>query len=305
MTNKSISRREWLNRAATASLGTGLLAAATSTTFAADSTDSSDNKLLGARVYNIRDFGAVGDGKTLDTKAVQAAIDACAKDNGGTVLVPAGVFVIGSTELKTNVTLHISAGGKLLGSPDGKQYFASDKIPLRDGPGEHTMGDGNVGLLFAQNAENITIEGPGTIDGNGAALRGRVRGQTPPNGVSGRARPYHILFYQCKNLTIRNVSCIDCAYHSIRVCASQHVKLDGIHIRSRISSNNDGFHFISAEYVHLSNCDVECGDDACALFGSCKFVTVDNCTFSTRWSVFRFGGGCFQLHHLSGLRLPN
>ena len=59
------------------------------------------------------------------------------------------------------------------------------------------------------------------------------------------------------------------------------------------NGNNDGFHFISCQFVHVSNCDVHCQDDACApaLFGSNKFVTVTNCTFSTRWSVFRFGGG--------------
>ena len=62
----------------------------------------------GVGTYNIRDYGAVGDGNTPDTGALQAAIDACAKDQGGTVLVPAGVFVIGTTELKSNVTLHIA-----------------------------------------------------------------------------------------------------------------------------------------------------------------------------------------------------
>ena len=67
--------------------------------------------------------------------------------------------------------------------------------------------------------------------------------------------------------------------------------IDGIHIYNRVNGNNDGFHFISSEYVHVTNCDVQSQDDACALFGSCRFVTVTNSTFSTRWSVFRFGGG--------------
>ncbi len=67
--------------------------------------------------------------------------------------------------------------------------------------------------------------------------------------------------------------------------------MDGLYIRDRVNGNNDGFHFISAEYVTVSNCTVLSQDDACALFGSCKFVTVTNCVFSTRWSVFRFGGG--------------
>jgi hypothetical protein len=73
------------------------------------------------------------------------------------------------------------------------------------------------------------------------------------------------------------------------VCS--YVYIDGIHIYSRVNSNNDGLHFISNQYVHVSNCDIQCQDDACALFGSNKFVTINNCSFSTRWSVFRFGGG--------------
>ncbi|HUE36145.1 MAG TPA: glycosyl hydrolase family 28 protein, partial [Candidatus Acidoferrum sp.] len=64
-----------------------------------------------------------------------------------------------------------------------------------------------------------------------------------------------------------------------------------IHIHSRVNSNNDGFHFISTTHVHMSNCSVESQDDACALFGNCQNVTITNCEFSTRWSVFRFGGG--------------
>jgi polygalacturonase len=69
------------------------------------------------------------------------------------------------------------------------------------------------------------------------------------------------------------------------------VKLDGIRIHNRVNKNNDGFHFNSSEYVNISNCNIACQDDACALFGSNKFVTVTNCSFSTRWSIFRFGGG--------------
>jgi hypothetical protein len=243
---------------------------------------------LGTRVYNIVDFGAKGDGKTLDTQAVQAAIDACTKDQGGTVLVPAGVFVIGTVEMKSNVTLHIAAQGKLLGSADGKQYHAADAIPLR---GDTTLNDGNVGLIFGVNADNVTIEGPGTIDGQGAQFRSPTRGVPPPSGRGGADRPYHLLFHRCKNLRVRDISLVASAFHSIRVIQSSFVWMDGIHIHNRVNGNNDGFHFVSAEYVHITNCDVQSQDDACALFGSCKFVTVTNSTFSTRWSVFRFGGG--------------
>jgi polygalacturonase len=241
-----------------------------------------------AAIYNVRDFGAKGDGVTLDTAAVQAAIDACHRDRGGTIIVPASTFVIGTVELKSNVTLHLAANAKLLGSADGRQYHGAEAIPLT---GEHTMGDGNVGLIFAANAENIAVEGEGTIDGQGAQFRSAVRGTPPPAGISGNKRPHHLLFYQCTNLTVRGITLVAGAYHSVRVCLCSYVKLDGIHIYNRVNHNNDGFHFIASRFVHVSNCDVQCQDDACALFGSCEFITVTNCTFSTRWSVFRFGGG--------------
>ncbi|MGH9353196.1 MAG: glycoside hydrolase family 28 protein, partial [Terriglobia bacterium] len=212
---------------------------------------------LGARVYNIRDFGAKGDGKTLDTMAVQAAIDACNKDRGGTVLVPAGVFVIGTVEMKGNVTLHIAAQGKLLGSADGKQYHAAGAIPLS---GDTTLRDGNVGLIFAVNAENITVEGPGTIDGQGAQFRSPRRGVPPPSGRGGSHRPYHLLFYRCKNLRVRDIFLFNSAFHSVRVIESNFVWMERIHIYNRVNGNNDGFHFISSQYVHVSNCDVQSQD---------------------------------------------
>ncbi len=284
----SFSRRRWLGLLSTASLGSGLLAAADAGAEPASATLPDKNQDLGARIYNIRDFSAKGDGVTLDTGAVQAAIDACHRDHGGTVLVPAGVFVIGTIEMRSNVTLRIAAGGKLLGSADGRQYHAADAIPLS---GDSTLNDGNVGLIFAVGAQNVTIEGPGTIDGQGAQFRSPARGVPPPAGISGSHRPYHLLFHQCENLTVRDLFLTASAFHSIRIIQSRYVKLDGIHIHNRVNHNNDGFHFISSQYVHVSNCDVECQDDACALFGSCKFVTVSNSSFSTRWSVFRFGGG--------------
>jgi len=240
------------------------------------------------RVYDITDFGAKGDGTTLNTTALQSAIDACNQNRGGTVLVPAGVFLIGTVELKSNVTLEIAAQGKLLGSADGKQYHAAEAIPLT---GDATLGDGNVGLIFAVNAENVSIQGPGVIDGQGAQFRSPSRGVPPPSGRGGADRPYHVLFHRCKNVRIRDLQLVSSAFHSIRVIQSSYVWMEGLHIHNRVNGNNDGFHFISSEYVHVTNCDVQTQDDACALFGSCRFVTINNSTFSTRWSVFRFGGG--------------
>jgi hypothetical protein len=242
----------------------------------------------GTRAYNIRDFGAKGDGKTLDTAAIQAAIDACYSDGGGTVVVPQGTFHIGTVELKSNVTLHVSASGKLLGSADGKQYHAVDAIPLH---GDSTLEDGNWALIFAVDAKNVTVEGPGLVDGQGIEFHSPARGVPPPSGLGGNRRPYTLLFYHCENLRVRDIDLIRSPYHCIRVIQSNRVHMDGLYIHNRVNGNNDGFHFISCQHVTVSNCIIESQDDACALFGSCKFVMVTNSSFSTRWSVFRFGGG--------------
>lgn len=284
-----LTRRQWLSKAPApflaASVGAAILGEGTLSATVRQSGADND---FGARIYNIRDYGAKGDGIALDTAALQDAINACNRDGGGTVLVPAGTFQIGTVELKSNVTLHIAASGKLLGSADGKQYHAVNAIPLR---GDTTLEDGNWALLFAVNAKRVIIEGPGTIDGQGAQFHSKVHGARPPSGLGGNRRPYHILCYRCEDLTVRDITLVDCAYHSVRIIESTRVHLDHIYIHNRVNGNNDGFHLISAEYVTISNCTVKSQDDACAMFGSCRFITITNSSFSTRWSVFRFGGG--------------
>ena len=288
--NRVFTRRQWLGRvppsAIAVALGAGFTGERGFASEQANNVTGADD--FGTRVYNIRKYGAKGDGIALDTAALQSAIDACHQEGGGTVLVPAGTFQIGTVELKSNVTLHIAAAGKLLGTADGKQYHAIDAIPLS---GDSTLIDGNWALLYAVNATNVTVEGSGTIDGQGAKFHSAVRGTPPPSGLGGNRRPYHLLFHRCDRLTVRDIALVDGAYHSIRVIQSKHVHMDGLYIHNRVNGNNDGFHFISAEYVTVNNCTILSQDDACAMFGSCKFITVTNSVFSTRWSVFRFGGG--------------
>src|SRR5882672_1518555 len=158
--SRTLTRRKWLGAVSLPAMAAVLLP---SRSTAAEHTDAPPQD-LGARIYNIRSFGAKGDGKTLDTAALQAAIDACTRDGGGTVLVPSGTFVIGTVELKSNVTLHLAASATLLGSGEGKHYHAIATIPLS---GDSTLGDGNWALLFAVEAKNVTVEGAGTIDGQG------------------------------------------------------------------------------------------------------------------------------------------
>ena len=206
MPDSNLSRREWLERLSVPAVGVSVGAALSpSPVYAApDQASASVDALNGARTYNVRDHGAKGDGKTLDTAALQAAIDACNRDGGGTVLVPAGTFHIGTIELKSNVTLHLAAAATLLGSADGKQYHAVDAIPLR---GDSTLGDGNWALIFAVDARNVTIEGNGLIDGQGLQFHSPERGVPPPSGLGGDQRPYHLLFHRCEQLRVRQFDC--------------------------------------------------------------------------------------------------
>ena len=127
----------------------------------------------GYRTHNVLDYGAKGDGQTLDTAAVQAAIDACHGDRGGVVLVPAGDFLVGTLQLKSYVTLHLSPSGRLLGSGKSADYTAGKGVP---------PGNGNVVLLYAVDAEKVTIEGGGTIDGQGQLFYTGKGDNTGPGG---------------------------------------------------------------------------------------------------------------------------
>jgi hypothetical protein len=242
----------------------------------------------GGRIYNVRDYGAKGDGQTPDTAALQTAIDACARERGGVVLIPAGDFVTGTLELKSHVTLRIAAAGRLLGSGRPADYSAGKGVP---------PGNGNVVLLYAVEAENVTVEGPGTVDGQGQLFYTGKGDNTGPGGNAAegyRERPHLAIFYRCRNLVVRDIFLTRSAYHCARILECRYVRLDGVRIYNRVNLNNDGFHLNSNQYVNVANCNVVCQDDACALFGSNRFVTVTNCTFSTRWSIFRFGNGASE-----------
>jgi polygalacturonase len=150
------------------------------------------------KVCDVRQYGAVGDGKTKDTAAIQKAIDTCAGEKtGGTVQLSAGTFVSGPLLLKSNITLEIGVGAVLLGSPDHGDY--PKKVEFR--------GPGYQALLSAVGAKNVTIRGGGTIDGNGSSWWLEARHQKDA-GVLGseNSRPRLVVFDHCKHVRIENVT---------------------------------------------------------------------------------------------------
>ncbi len=242
-------------------------------------------------VYDIRDYGAVGDGATLDTQAIQAAIEACTSNNGGTVLVPAGRFVTGMLRVRDNVTLHLETQAVLLGSTNLADYA---KDIARCGFERETHID--KCLIYAENAENIAITGRGTIDGQGAAFRGAAE------GGAGGERPMLTRCYRARNILFDGVTLKNAGSWCSQFRECTDVRVTGVTIDSRVCWNNDGIDLMSSSRVRISDCTIICLDDAiCFQNMSNEYpvedIVITNCIMSTRWAAIRSGGA-----HAGGIR---
>lgn len=174
--------------------------------------------------HDITRYGAVGDGVTLDTAAVQAAIDAAHADGGGTVTVPAGrTFLIGSIELRSQVELHVERGAVLQGSPHWAHYTARFKVGALSAGIVTESSDTSAALLTARDAADISITGGGVIDGAGAAFAARGAGQRDDILVLSNERPFLAFLLGCNNITVRDVTLrqrtVDAAADRMSGCA--------------------------------------------------------------------------------------
>ena len=173
---------------------------------------------------SVREFGAAGDGVKLDTRALQAAIDACAHAGGGTVCIPAGRYLTGSLLLKSRVTLHLEAGANLLGSTKLDDYTV--RIPAtRSFTDNYT----ERALIYGDNLESVAIEGRGVIDGQGAAFKGEHK-----------VRPFLLRLVACREVAVRGVTLKDSAMWVQHYLACDGVLIDGIRVTSACNNNNDG-----------------------------------------------------------------
>jgi polygalacturonase len=236
-------------------------------------------------LYDVRDYGAKPDGKTLCTKSIQTAIDACSQAGGGTVYLPAGTFLSGTIYFKTGVTLKLAAGSTLLGSKNLKDY-----PPTVQAFRSYTDNYTDKSLIYGENVERIAITGSGTIDGQGASFEGPYK-----------VRPYMIRFIQCRNVTVRDVTIKDSPMWVQHFLACDDVRITGITVRSLVNHNNDGIDIDSCSRVVISDCNIESGDDAIVLKSTsaqvCKDIAITNCVLSTRCNALKMGtesNGGFQ-----------
>ena len=209
--------------------------------------------------FNIKDLGAIGDGNTLDTVAVQKAIDSCSEAGGGIVRIPAGRFVIGTVQIKSNVTLSFDHGAELLGSQDMKDYPIDKLRPAREGNSEC--------LLYAADATNIRFEGLGVIDGRGS--REAFPKRKGPGGKDNR--PRLIRFENCQNVTLSGLTYKNPAFWGIHLVDCKDVHITGVTLQMRDNnSNNDGFDIDGCENVLLENSEIHSHDDAICLKSSLR-----------------------------------
>ena len=245
-------------------------------------------------VYDVIAAGAVGDGKTDDAKAIQLTIDRCSAEGGGRVLFPRNhTFLAGPIELKSNVELHLEATATLKANPDESIYQLSAF-------GEN-RGEGML-WLYANDAENLSITGKGTIHGNGIAFMGKELDDSyelkPLADQTFDPRPHVLTLTAVKNLTIRDVTIKEGADWTVHLIGCDGAVIDGIQLLNNLKiRNGDGIDIDHSKNVRIANCHITSGDDCICLknrrefekYGSCHDITVTNCVMSSRSCAIKIG----------------
>lgn len=271
-------------------------------------------------IFNITEFGAVGDGRTLNTLAFRKAAEACRYAGEGIVRVPAGNFLTGTFELFSKTTLLVEKGGRILASPDLK---------------DHLVGETSVGLLYAKDAHDILLTGEGILDGNAPAFfdAGILHGTDDfsrydtwqkRNGLSyGTSEPVHgpfrsqgrpgnmIIFARCRNVRVEYLTFTGAAYWTLHCADCNGVSIHYLRIENDLCHpNNDGIHITSCRQVRIRSCQISCGDDAIAITGFreaageaqiafglsgiegvCEDIEISDCMLRSRSAAVRIGYG--------------
>ncbi len=237
--------------------------------------------------FLITKYGAKGDGKTLNTIAIQKAIDAATKV-GGTVVIPKGNFVSATIFLKSNIKLELSPASKIIASSNINDYKTMTWGHHEDRTPWH--------LLVAKGQQNIHITGTGTIDGNGPAYWEKERKDTFSFYREIEYRPSPLVEIQeCQQVIIENISIVNSPGWTLHIYNCDEVKIDKITVNNSLyGPNSDAIDITGSHDVSISNCYLSAGDDAIALkttedSRTCERVTISNCIFQTNCVALRIG----------------
>ncbi|MGC9348053.1 MAG: glycoside hydrolase family 28 protein [Anaerolineae bacterium] len=246
-------------------------------------------------MFDITDFGAVPDGETLNTSAIQRAIEACTEAGGGQVLVPPGTYLTGTLFLQDNVTLYLTEGATLLGSPRIEDYAPKN-------------------LIVAEGVRCVGIAGRGTIDGQGYAFwelrqpldewvaRRRHFGWVPHHWYRHKAQASGRLvrIEDCQDVRIHDVVLTNAESWTLFILGCEDVNIRGIRILNPlIGPNTDGIDIDASCNVTVSDCYISTADDAICLKNEvegytdwvCRDITITNCILTTQCNAFKIGTG--------------
>ena len=218
-------------------------------------------------IWNVKDWGATGDGGTLDTVAINHAIEACAAAGGGTVQFPAGVYLSGTLHLKSHVTLLFEAGAELLGATALEHYSA-----LQSKYESHWY----KGLLLGEDVEDVALLGPGAINGNDVY---DIEGEENMRG------PHTVLLHRCKRVSVRNLAVKQAANYAVSITDCERLDIYGL----KVTGGWDGVNLWQCRDVVIFGCCLQTGDDAIA-GGYWENVIIDNCLLNSSCNGIRVVG---------------
>lgn len=234
---------------------------------------------LAAKDFDVRSYGAKGDGLKLETTAIQQAIDAAASNKGGRVVFPPGKYSTGTIRLKSHVKLHLEKDAVLLGSTDHSHYQRLNFLAL----------------IMADGQQDIGISGQGIIDGQGKILADAViapikPGRFPDAGET--KRPVIINFRNCRDVIVRDVTLREsaCWVQLYRDC--DRVLIENIKVRTLAAITNDGLDLDGCSNVVVRGCDIDSEDDALCLKSSrrfCENILIENCRLRSSCNALKFG----------------
>ncbi len=237
--------------------------------------------------YSVKDFGVIGDGKTLNSLALQKAIDFCASQGGGKIVLPKGEYVLGTVFLKSNVHIVIEKGAFILGALSFYDYQPEEKIeyPLYQDSSHSYF---HCSMFVGIGCENISITGAGKID---------MRSVWDEDGVRGEAIKHRgakcIALKECKNVKIRGIGIYNATDLAVYFAGCKNVEISKLNLRVYI----DGISPDNCDRVKIFDCDVETGDDGIVFKSSytlnryedCQNIEVYNCKIKSRCNAIKFG----------------
>ncbi len=298
-----MNRREILG-----AMVSGLALSTSATGASAFVASSAPDKATPLSIFHPRNYGAVGDGKTMDSGSINAAINACNQAGGGVVYLSPGTYLCGTVILKSNVTLYLEAGATILGSTRVADYQLSGS-----GRKKHPGGDRLLHrhLIFARDAENVGLAGPGRIHGQGHAFWVKKEGRPPATEKNRWNSAIHreweaidrpspmVEFQNVTNLRIEDIRLEEAPGWTMRPFNCTHVFIHGIVIKNPVyGPNTDGIDITGCQDVLVSDCIIDTGDDAICLKSQdvdgmvCrtgKNIVVTNCIITGCCNGFKIG----------------